>query len=479
MLSLHSCFQRNGTALTCCVIRFRWAVCQLDVLQDCLRLPELRKALESLPRTLDETYSRILCNIPEGHSQDAIRILQWLTYSARPLRVEELAEIVAVNIDGSPWFDCEARFPDQQDVLAICSSLVTTEEVTVRGTYQPVRLAHFSVKEYLVSERIQHQATATSRYAIQEIQANQSIAATCLAYLLQFDQHDSLTSETTEEFPLAGYAAGFWMQHTRAVGKALDPIKMLILELCLIPKEAHFNCCRLGYLEAAWGDFEPHRDIAELATPLYYATFTGANELVRLLQEKGADVNAKGGDYDNALQAASVGGHEAVVQLLLEKGADVNAEGGHYGNALQAASRGGHEAVVQLLLEKGADVSAEGGHFGNALQAASFGGHEAVVQLLLEKGADVSAVSGEYGNALQAASCRGHETVVQLLLGNGADVHATGGKFGSALQAALAGEADSPWEGRRSEVAQLLRSAMESQAPPPSPPTAEEPTQLT
>jgi ankyrin repeat protein len=31
-------------------------------------------------------------------------------------------------------------------------------------------------------------------------------------------------------------------------------------------------------------------------------------------------------------------GHEAIVKLLLEKGADVNAQGGLYGNALQAAS---------------------------------------------------------------------------------------------------------------------------------------------
>ena len=48
-------------------------------------------------------------------------------------------------------------------------------------------------------------------------------------------------------------------------------------------------------------------------------------------------------------------GHEAVVRLLLEKGADVNAQGGQYGNALQAASYRGHEAVVRLLLKSGAE----------------------------------------------------------------------------------------------------------------------------
>ncbi|KAK4220779.1 hypothetical protein QBC38DRAFT_493467 [Podospora fimiseda] len=44
---------------------------------------------------------------------------------------------------------------------------------------------------------------------------------------------------------------------------------------------------------------------------------------------------------------------------MLDKGADVNAQGGGYGNALQAASSGGHQEIVKLLLDKGADVSTQ------------------------------------------------------------------------------------------------------------------------
>ncbi|KAI6787797.1 hypothetical protein KC320_g9202, partial [Hortaea werneckii] len=51
---------------------------------------------------------------------------------------------------------------------------------------------------------------------------------------------------------------------------------------------------------------------------------------------KGAEVNAQGGEYGNALQAALEWGFRETVQLLLDKGAEVNAEGGWYGNALQA-----------------------------------------------------------------------------------------------------------------------------------------------
>jgi ankyrin repeat protein len=78
-----------------------------------------------------------------------------------------------------------------------------------------------------------------------------------------------------------------------------------------------------------------------------------------MLLDKGADVNAQGGDYGNALQAALSEGHEQVVKMLLDKGADVNAQGGDYGNALYTASARGYEQVVKMLLDAGAHSSEE------------------------------------------------------------------------------------------------------------------------
>ena len=89
-------------------------------------------------------------------------------------------------------------------------------------------------------------------------------------------------------------------------------------------------------------------------TPLYVAAEKGASVLTRTLLEGGADVNAQGGYYGNALQVASAQGHREVAMLLLDKGADPNAQGGLYGNALQAASVDGHKEVAMLLLDKGA-----------------------------------------------------------------------------------------------------------------------------
>jgi ankyrin repeat protein len=64
---------------------------------------------------------------------------------------------------------------------------------------------------------------------------------------------------------------------------------------------------------------------------------------------------------------AAQNGHRQVVKMLHDKGAEVNAQGREYSNALQAASQRGHEQVVKTLLNKGAEVDAQGGYFGNAL----------------------------------------------------------------------------------------------------------------
>jgi hypothetical protein len=160
-----------------------------------------------------------------------------------------------------------------------------------------------------------------------------------------------------------------------------------------------------------------HLDLkdTEGRTPLYVAAERGAGGSARLLLDKGANVNAQGGHYSNALQAASFKGHKEIVMLLLDKGADVNAQGGFFNNALQAASREGHKEIVMLLLDKGADVNAQGGFFNNALQAALREGYKEIVMLLLDKRADVNAQGGEYSNALQAASAKGYTEIVMLL----------------------------------------------------------------
>ncbi|KAJ7855142.1 ankyrin repeat-containing domain protein [Mycena olivaceomarginata] len=166
------------------------------------------------------------------------------------------------------------------------------------------------------------------------------------------------------------------------------------------------------------------------------ASLYGCVNTVRVLLEKGAEVNATSGIYGSALQVASYRGDIESVRLLIEHGAEVNAADREYGTALQAVSRGGNVEIFRLLLKNGAEVNAAGGRFGSALQAASFKGNMEIVRLLLENGAEVNAAGGRYGSALQAASSESNVEIVRLLLENGADVDAAGGRYGSALQTA-------------------------------------------
>jgi hypothetical protein len=126
--------------------------------------------------------------------------------------------VIAVDIQGDPRFNPENRLPDPRDILTICSSLVTTAALELR-------LAHFSVKEYLVSDR------APTRYSSIAKCAYYSIARTCLAYLLHFRGPSLLTLDNLGEFPLARYAAIYWIQHARMAGNNTDQTNQLSIEL--------------------------------------------------------------------------------------------------------------------------------------------------------------------------------------------------------------------------------------------------------
>src|SRR6266481_8814567 len=130
--------------------RFRWVFCRLDRLRRCLS-PRIRRALDELPETLDETYERALRDIDEDNWAYAHRLFQCVLVAQRPLHVEELAEFLAFKSGegGGLTFEEEWRPEDSRDtVLSTCSSLIAI--VNVDGS-QVIQFSHFSVKEYLTS----------------------------------------------------------------------------------------------------------------------------------------------------------------------------------------------------------------------------------------------------------------------------------------------------------------------------------------
>jgi hypothetical protein len=207
--------------------RFRWVACQLDSLRKCAKLSELRITLKSLPKTLDETYERILLGLDELWHNDVHKVLQWLCFALDDVTVNEITDVLAVTFSDGPKFDPDERYPDPRDILTRCSSLVS---VTRTWNREVLRLAHFSVKEYLVSHRVRN--GRASIYAIAPNSANELIAQTCLAYLLQFGTVDCPDQSTIGDYPLAGYASHFWLEHVRLGRDAIsDDSRNLVMEL--------------------------------------------------------------------------------------------------------------------------------------------------------------------------------------------------------------------------------------------------------
>ena len=171
----------------------------------------------------------------------------------------------------------------------------------------------------------------------------------------------------------------------------------------------------------------------ECGTALVVAAYGGKTQIVSLLLDRGAEINKAGDDYGTALAAAAFGGRIQMVSFLLDRGADINIVGGIYGTALAAAAYGGRAQIVLLLLNRGADINKEGGAYGTALATAAFRGRTQIVTLLLDRGANINTASGKYGTALSTAAFRGKTQIVSLLLDRGADINAVGGEYGTAL----------------------------------------------
>src|ERR1700728_2146306 len=208
-----------------------------------------------------------------------------------------------------------------------------------------------SVKDYLLS---QHHLGVTG-FGLNEKLSHSLIAKTCLAYLLQFENLDTLSLDAIDKYPLAEYAAKYWVMHVHyGVKDGVDvEQEKLIMTLFQPWHTAPFiSWVKMHDIDDSWGIIIA--EISDIPSTFYYASSAGLLCAVQALVKNGADVNVQGGRYGYALEAASYWGHEAIVGLLVEKGADVNAQGGYYGNALQAASCMDNKAIVNLLLDKGA-----------------------------------------------------------------------------------------------------------------------------
>ena len=394
--------------------RFRWVFCQLEVLRQCFP-SSVRCVLAELPESLDETYERILQQIPKSNREHAHRLLQCLTVAMRPLRVDELAEVLAINFSapgGTPLVDEKLRWEDKERaVLSACSSLVA---IVQDGYSCRVQFSHFSVKEFLTSDRLAASMVDTLHYHHIHLRSAHTIMAqACLSVLLRLDY--GMVKETIESYPMARYAGKHFGDHvefegvlplvTEGVDNLLDPDKPHFprwawlrindwnpwawhnsdmdpeVFLNIPPTSSPFSFPQCPpwvsplYYVAAFGHFSlSHRLILKYphhlyvtddkgCTPLHIAVLAGKVEVSKLLIEHSVNLDISDAEDWTLLHMAAYMGQFEVSRILLERHdatkAWLNMRNKKGRTPLHLASRRHHSDIVALLLKFGADIKAQ------------------------------------------------------------------------------------------------------------------------
>jgi ankyrin repeat protein len=448
----------------------------------------MRKVLQTLPKDLNETYDRIIQNIPQTRIHNAIKLLQLLIHAKTPMLLGEVVDAVATNPDDEWPFIFENRVDPVDAIMGYCPSFlrITTtyaekgylsdsgedeeneEDEKLAESNTEVRLtiqiAHFSVQEYLLLDREEN----PYRRSFEEQSANATITQLCLAYLWTVAEAEEAVEveHSIPEFPFAEYAAQSWLYHASIAG---DSQGSTFNWICKSFTHDRFAGCwwRLNYGHECQSSilalyrasaYGLHRSVEHLLeagadpndytesyrTALQCACGSGSIEIVRLLIDHGADLNPADGGR-NALHVAAYNGHGEILLLLVDSGAQVNATDVWFATSLQEACERGYVEVVQVLLERGADVNLMD-LSGTALHYTIFGLRRSslqvydlhfakIVRMLLDHGADVNTSRNARGCALLSA-CEGKHIdrgVVQLLLDHGADPNVAGGEYGNAL----------------------------------------------
>jgi ankyrin repeat protein len=422
--------------------------CQLEILRDCFP-SSVRRTLDELPESLDETYERVLKEIKKPNRDHARRLLCCLVAAVRPLRVEELAEVIAVDFDnaeGIPRLNPNWRWEDEeQALLTSCSSLIV---IVKSGASRVVQFSHFSVKEFLTSNRLATSSEDVLHYHIALEPAHMTLAQTCMSALLRSDNRVKQNGVKNNS-PLAGYAVRHWISHAK-YGNVSSCLRKA-MDYLFDPDKPYFA----AWLQLHDVDTRPSSGSTFFlfsptpksdAGPLYYAALCGLQDLVEhLILKYPQQVNASGGYYVTPMVAALAGEHFRTAKILWDNGAHHNVRGRSKTTPLHSAAHHGPLRIIQVLLEFEADVNARNEYGETPLHYVmervclnpNLSQMDGIARFFLEHGAEVDALSNDHTTPLHIATRGGRVEVVRVLLEHGADINTRSNDNSTSLHIAV------------------------------------------
>ncbi|MBE3046638.1 ankyrin repeat domain-containing protein, partial [Candidatus Bathyarchaeota archaeon] len=421
----------------------------------------LEQLLQSLPETLDETYKQMLLNIPSASAPYARQMLTLLCCSKRPLSVSELVDAVAVELGQTPRYNPKRRLEDVNAIQEVCPGF--TELSVDTFTKEPtIRIAHFSVQEYLESGRLQENDDIKAfsiemtnahikAFSIERTNAHAQMAHICLTFLL-----DPKLAFSVEQYPFIAYAAKCWPHHFRE-SLTDESVEIRVLQLfqgspCLLVNWARIwkhtqhsmrNAEVIGempcwtprlpiHLASSLGLYSVLSKLLDQLHPNHIPTGSSTiDPATALFNQPATHMPATNMNLfpDSVLDGAIRQGHLNAVQLLLEHGAHPDS------TSLNRALRIRSGDIAKLLIKHGVeDVAADA----TALYGASRCGIREIMEYLLDMGADPNHTPhGSDSTPLMVAASFGHNDVAKLLLERGARVDSPAKIRAAVLQSAM------------------------------------------
>jgi hypothetical protein len=244
-----------------------------------------------------------------------MRVLLWLTYSIRPLRVEEIQHAIAVmNFEPNDTILDEEGLPDEAELITVCGGIVVIDDNS-----RAIRLVHYTTEEYFERHRSEIFPTAQV-----------DILCACIRYLSMEPFKDGPSTTQIDivnrlaNFELLEYASRAWV--TYAFGNPDDEIQeraLCLLEDSLVLASVIQALNLSSYENGRYKTSGNQRDLHPYRPPgIVVGAGFGITTLADEMQWLGESIVGKGSDRWTALAKAARDGPKAMTRLLLNKGAD-------------------------------------------------------------------------------------------------------------------------------------------------------------